>query len=72
MKNSGNKFTLTSDRAAAFELLRLQEAAQLANDQLNFASTFTRNKKLSHVVQAIFNFSQFVGNFCTFSLFLVC
>ncbi|XP_014207951.1 uncharacterized protein LOC106639035 [Copidosoma floridanum] len=60
MRNSEQKFSLSNDRAAALELLRLQEAAQLANDQLASRLEFKRNKKLSHIVHALFHLAQFI------------
>ncbi|XP_058798951.1 uncharacterized protein LOC131668631 [Phymastichus coffea] len=60
MKGYENKFTLSNDQATALELLRLEEAAQLANDQLTNRRGFTRNDKLSHVVYAVLNASQFL------------
>lgn len=59
------KFSLSNDRVTALELLRLQEAAQLVNDQLTNRSGFTRNDKLSHLVHAVLNASQFVSQIRT-------
>ncbi|XP_008204013.1 uncharacterized protein LOC100123014 isoform X1 [Nasonia vitripennis] len=60
MRSQERKFSLSNDRATALELLRLQEAAQLANDQLAARRVFVRNDKLSHVVHAVLNLAQFL------------